>query len=216
MDSAHPSGCLVEGHRAGRPRQDIAKERFEHQQRPDGRAVVAHAGQVLVAELLEIRRIEETGREQFAAVERRTYAIAKRTPEPALEGNGEAHLRPEQHLVRQAPLHRLFQQEFGLAATYLQVGWQACQPFDERMIHQRFADFERMRHARPVDLGVDVADQIGLQVEVLDQGERVSRIRATRVPVEHFPSPVAAEFREQLELYSRARCASFTNDTLWK
>jgi hypothetical protein len=30
-----------------------------------------------------------------------------------------------------------------------------------------------MGHAGAVDLGVDVADQVGLEVEVLDQGQRV-------------------------------------------
>ena len=53
------------------------------------------------------------------------------------------------------------------------------------MIHQRLAHLERVRHARAVDLGVDVADEVGLEVEVLDQRERIVGAGAPGVAVEH-------------------------------
>ena len=45
------------------------------------------------------------------------------------------------------------------------------------MIHQRLAHLERVRHARAIDLGVDVAHEVGLEVEVLDQRERIVVVR---------------------------------------
>ena len=57
---------------------------------------------------------------------------------------------------------------------------QRGQPFDQRMVHQRLAHLERVRHAGAIDLGVDVADQIGLQVEVLDQRQRIVGVGAAR------------------------------------
>jgi hypothetical protein len=50
-----------------------------------------------------------------------------------------------------------------------------------------------MRHARPVDFGVDVADQIGFEVEVLDEREGIVGARARGVAAEHLDGVVAAE-----------------------
>ena len=65
------------------------------------------------------------------------------------------------------------------------------------MVHQRLAHFERVGHAGAIDLGVDVADQIRLQVEVLNQGQRVIGAGAGRVPLEHFDRVVAGELARE-------------------
>ena len=52
-----------------------------------------------------------------------------------------------------------------------------------------------MRHAGTVDLGVDVADKIGLQVQVLNQGQRVVGIGFGSVLPENFAGVVTAQFR---------------------
>ena len=51
-----------------------------------------------------------------------------------------------------------------------------------------------MCHARAVDLGVDVAHQVGLVIEVLDERERVVRRRARRMPLEYLDCGVALQF----------------------
>ncbi len=68
------------------------------------------------------------------------------------------------------------------------------------MVHQRLAHLERVGHAGAVDLGIDVADKIGLQVQVLDQRQRVFGTGASGVEVEHLLRAVA----RQLTLQCRA------------
>ena len=50
-----------------------------------------------------------------------------------------------------------------------------------------------MGHARPVHLGVDVADQIGLQIEILDQRKRMIGRGTRGVPLQHLDRPVALQ-----------------------
>ena len=63
------------------------------------------------------------------------------------------------------------------------------------MVHQRLAHLQRVRHARAVDLGVDVADQIGLQIEILHQRERIVGVGARRMARENLRRTVTAETR---------------------
>ena len=82
-------------------------------------------------------------------------------------------------------------------------------PLDQRMVHQRLADLERMRHRRAVDLGVDVADEIGLQVDVLDLRERIVGRRAFAAwRSHHLDRVVAGELapeRRAVELLAQRR-----------
>ena len=50
-----------------------------------------------------------------------------------------------------------------------------------------------MGHAGAVNLGVDVADQVGFEVEVLDQGQRVIGSGLCGMLVEDFDGIVAAK-----------------------
>ena len=97
-----------------------------------------------------------------------------------VQRNGKTHLRPIHDLARQVRLHGPLEQNLALLAADLERGRQAGQPLDERMVHQRLAHLQRVRHAGPVDLGIDVADQIGLEVEVLDERDGIVGTRATR------------------------------------
>src|SRR5438093_3231594 len=63
------------------------------------------------------------------------------------------------------------------------------------MVHQRLSHFERVSHAGAVDLGVDVAYQVGLEIEVLDQRERVFGVGAPRMPMKYLYCVVAADLR---------------------
>jgi hypothetical protein len=50
-----------------------------------------------------------------------------------------------------------------------------------------------MGHAGAVDLGVDVADEVGFEIEVLNLGQRVVGIALGRMPVKYFDGVVATE-----------------------
>jgi hypothetical protein len=95
-------------------------------------------------------------------------------------GTAEAHLRAVQHVVRQQRLHRLLQQVLAFLAADLQDDGSVASHSTSFMVHQRLAHLERVRHAGAVDLGVDVADQVGLEVQVLDQRQRVVGAGARR------------------------------------
>ena len=174
---------------------DLAQEGVEHQQRPQRRAVVAASRLVVLDEVLEIPPLEIAGRGEPFAEQRVAHALPQRPAEPARERHRESHLRPIQDLRRQVRLHRLLEQVLALLPADLERRRQRRQPFDERMIHQRLAHFERVRHARAVDLGVDVADEVGLEVEILDQRQRIVRLRLRGVMPEHVQRFVAAEAR---------------------
>ena len=55
-----------------------------------------------------------------------------------------------------------------------------------------------MRHARPVDLGVDVADEVGFKVEILDERQRVVGIGAAGVLFKKRLRAVAAKLALEL------------------
>src|SRR5579862_4001935 len=119
--------------------------------------------------------------------------LAQRAAEPACERHGKPHLWPIQDLPRQPPFGGLLQQEFTFATADLQIRRQGSEPFDEKMIHQRLTHFERVRHARPIHLRIDVPHEVGLEIEVLNEGERIIRPGALRIPVEQLVDAVPAE-----------------------
>ena len=55
-----------------------------------------------------------------------------------------------------------------------------------------------MCHRRAIDLGVDVAHQVGVHVDVLDQRQRVVGVGAAGVALKHVQRAVAAQLRLQL------------------
>ena len=61
------------------------------------------------------------------------------------------------------------------------------------MVQQRHPHLERMGHAGAVDLGQDVARQVGLEVEVLQQRQRVVGRRLLRVAAHHLDRAVALQ-----------------------
>jgi hypothetical protein len=73
-----------------------------------------------------------------------------------------------------------------------------------------------VRHAGAVDLGVDVADQVGLDVQVLDQRQRVVGAGAGGVVVEDLARVVAGQFALQAGLKSWSRIGPRRMDTEWK
>ncbi len=66
------------------------------------------------------------------------------------------------------------------------------------MIEQRYAHFERVRHAGPIHLGQDVARQIGLEIRVLDLRQRILAARPGHVAAQHFECAVALQVARKL------------------
>ena len=121
--------------------------------------------------------------------------LPQRTAEPAGERNGESLFRAVEEVRGKVGLHGRLEQVLAFVALQLQIRGQRGQPFDQRMIHQRLADLEGVRHAGAIHLGVDVADQIGLEVEILNQRQRIFAVRSLRVPMEHRDGVVARQPR---------------------
>ena len=158
---------------------DVAQEGVEHQQRPQRRAVVARAGLMVIDQLLQI------------ACGRSSPVSPRRSPSSASRTRCRSGPRNQRASGTAKPIfgrYRISRGRRGSIAflsshlpsrprSFSDDG-SVRQPFDQRMVHQRLAHFERVRHAGAIDLGVDVADQIGLQVEVLDQRQRIVGLRA--------------------------------------
>ena len=182
MRMAHDHAALWSSPDVGRAVHDVAQERVEHEQRPQRRAVVAPSRLVLVDQLARDnrgRRIRCSASRSPSSASR--TRVAQRAAEPARERHGEAHLRAGRgpRAADRGSIAFLSSHLPSCPRTLSDDG-RRRQPLDERMVHQRLAHLERVRHARAVDLGVDVADQIGLEVEILDQRERVVGVRALR------------------------------------
>ena len=64
---------------------------------------------------------------------------------------------------------RLFQKVFSLATIHFEIRRQACQPLHQGVIHERLPNFQSVRHAGAINFGIDVAHQVCLEIEVLDQ-----------------------------------------------
>ncbi len=70
---------------------------------------------------------------------------------------------------------------------------QAGHPAHQLVIEQRLAHFQGVRHAGAVDLGEDVADQVGLHVEILHQRERIVGGCHRGVAAQHFHRLIALQ-----------------------
>src|SRR5437870_13919466 len=121
--------------------------------------------------MLQVARIEETGASKSWAQDRRTDVALERPAKPSAKRHGETLLRSIHDLPRQIIPHRLLEQPLAFVAANFERRWQGPHPFDQRVVHQRLPNLKRMRHACAVNLGVDIADKIGLDVEVLDERE---------------------------------------------
>jgi len=95
------------------------------------------------------------------------------------------HFGSIEHIVGQAGFKRFFEQPFALLPLDLELAGQGGQPLNQHMIHEGFPHLKRVGHAGTIDLGVDVADQPGLVVEILDECQRVVGVGPGGVLHEH-------------------------------
>ena len=65
--------------------------------------------------------------------------------------------------------------------------------FDQWMVHQRLTHFEGVGHAGTIHLGVDIAHQVRLEVQVLDKPEGIVRPGTAPMAAEDLGRAVAAE-----------------------
>ncbi len=142
--------------------------------------------------------VEEPGTGQRAVQQIVTHALAQRSAEPTLDRNRKPHLWAIEHLARQVRLHRFLEDILALVAIHFQRGGKACAPFHEGVIHQRLTHLQRVGHAGPIDFCVDIAVQVGLDVQILNERERIVRGGATCMALEHFVHTIAAQLRAQL------------------
>ncbi len=65
--------------------------------------------------------------------------------------------------------HRALQQVLRRPITQSEAGGNRCGEFDEPVIEQRRARFNRMRHRHSIDLREDVERQVRLEVAILER-----------------------------------------------
>ncbi|MPM83847.1 hypothetical protein SDC9_130916 [bioreactor metagenome] len=66
------------------------------------------------------------------------------------------------------------------------------------MIHQGLTNLKRVSHAGTIHLGIDVTHQVGLEIDVLDQRQRVIRLRLIGMPAEHLDGIVATKLSAEV------------------
>jgi len=95
--------------------------------------------------------------------------LPQRPAKPLCQWHGETHLRPIHDVARQMRLHRLLEQVLAFLPVDLPFVRERGQPFHERMVHEGLANFQGMRHSCPIDLRIDIADEVRFQIEILNQ-----------------------------------------------
>jgi len=94
-------------------------------------------------------------------------AVGERAAEPGADRGDEAHLGPIKNLIRQMLFERALHQPFPRAAAKPHLRRQTGCEFDQPMIEQGLARLQAHGHARPVDLGQDVAGKPDLEIGIL-------------------------------------------------
>ena len=153
------------------------QERLEHQHRPQRRAVILSArcaGRPSGARILvEDAGVEQQRRQRSSAQPSRAAGRAA-----TRQRNRKAHLVPVQESCDRYGSSAFLKMYLPSPPPQLQSDGRPRRPLHELMVQQRHAHLERVRHAGAVDLGQDVARQLGLQVDVLDQRQRIVGRRA--------------------------------------
>ncbi len=118
-----------------------------------------------------MRRLHGLGAEQVAGEgpgveEDRGERVAQRAAEPAVEGDAEAHLGAGEDLGGDQVGEGGFQDDLGPAAAEAKfvVDGQRQGQLDDAVVEERAPGFERVRHARLIDLDQEVAGQIRQEV----------------------------------------------------
>ena len=145
----------------------LTEEALEHQQRPERLAVISAAGGMAIDEARDRANIEKATIAHLFAGEGQTQAVRAQTSELARERGRKALLGAVKILAGHIGLERPLQDVFPLALVQPKIARQGRRPLDQHVIEEGNARLERGRHARAVDLGQDVAGEIGLDVDVL-------------------------------------------------
>ena len=153
----------------------------------------AHARLVLGNDCLQLVYVEHARIRQCLSAQRRLDPFPERSPEPGAQRYGKSHLGTVEDVIAEMRFQRFLENILPFAATQLERGRKPRRPFDEFVIEQRHTHFQRMCHARPVDLGQNIARQIGLEIGVLHAGRMVVGRRICHDVIEHLPRVVPLE-----------------------
>ena len=104
---------------------------------------------------IEVIRGEGVGGEEVVAQHRFKLAA-----EPLADWNGKAHFLSPEHPRRQVLRERFAKHPFGAAFEQL-VGRQAGGELHQFVVHEWTANFERVQHRRPIQLGQQVVRKVG-------------------------------------------------------
>ncbi len=194
MENAHSLGHEGRrlGTRGGRFSFALPTESFEHQERPQRSAEVTDTRLMLRHDSLEEALVEDASVEKPRTEDRLAHALFERSPKPARERHRKAHFRPVEDVVRKVVLKRALEQELAFSASKLRLRRQRGCPLDELVVQNRHPHLERVSHAGPIHFREDVADEIGLEIEILNARQRMLR-RILPVSSQDLDRTVAAE-----------------------
>ncbi len=120
---------------------------------------------MLLPESANDLRIQQRGITQPLVVQQGLGPIAQRPAQPFAQRNTKSHLRPFDERAWNVPVQHLPQNPFCGVVTDLCIARQPPRKFDDAVIEERNARFQRHSHAGAVDFGQDVVRQISDEIE---------------------------------------------------
>src|SRR5580658_4671926 len=92
-------------------------------------------------------------------------AMSQGSPEPLRQRHRKASLGSCQNEVWNNSANRPAEKSLALSGCHPQVAWYAQRELDQIIVEQRYTCLERDGHTGAVNLGEDVAREIGLEIE---------------------------------------------------
>jgi len=158
--------------------------------------MVARTGLVFAPEPADSPFVEHAAVAQAAVGQQFVRHRGERSPEPFADRGLEAVLGAVDDLARDPAFQQPAEQVLASTVLHLEGRRNRRGKLEQLVIEQRYACLERNSHAHLVDLGQDIVDEVGLDVDVECPVQRIGR-RARVV--------CAAESGERVDLADGSR-----------
>ncbi len=139
--------------------------------------MIGPAGDVIVEQPLHGLGPKESPRLRLRIEEDLPGEVPHLVPEPMIQGNAKTHLPPPADRRRQQVGKGLQQDPLALPPAELQAHRHAGRQLDHAMIEKRLPAFQPEGHRSRIDLGHQIAGQIGQQVGQAHRGHGIAAVR---------------------------------------
>ena len=112
-------------------------------------------------------------------------------------GTAKALLGAVQYILRNIRFEGRFEDVLAFAPAQLQTGRQPRRPLDQRVVEQRDAHFERAGHTGAVNLGEDVAREIGVEISILHLRQRIVAAAPADMRAQHIYGIIPLQFARE-------------------